>query len=252
MQIQILPSKDELGSAAAERGYRVIVETIKSKGNANIILATGTSQFDLLKYLVQRPVDWSKVVMFHLDEYIGISMEHAASFRRYLKERFVDKVNNLKAYYFINGNTDQPQRECDRLNKIINEHPIDAAFVGIGENGHLAFNDPPADFNNPDPYIVVELDKKCREQQMGEGWFKNLKEVPGSAISMSVKQIMKSNHILCSVPDQRKAEAVKNCFTGPVTNIHPASILQNHRNCTVFLDDGSSSLLDKQTIKKYK
>ena len=251
MKINVLESKSKLGAVAAEKGYKFIQESINSRNQANIILATGASQFEMLNFLIEKPVDWSKVVMFHLDEYIGIPMEHPASFRRYLKERFVDQVKNLKDYYFINGNSGEPEKECERLNQIIGKYSIDVAFVGIGENGHLAFNDPPANFDIKNPYIVVELDEKCRRQQMGEGWFNSLEDVPQKAISMSVKQIMHSNHIICSVPDQRKAQAVKDCFSGPVTNRHPASILQNHPECILFLDRHSATLLDEEILNKY-
>ena len=181
--------------------------------------------------------------MFHLDEYIGLPADHPASFRKYLKERFVDKVPALKAAYFVDGDADDPQQECQRLGEIITKHPIDVALIGIGENGHLAFNDPPADFETEQPYIIVELDEKCRVQQMGEGWFKTLEQVPPRAISMSIRQIMKSACLIVSVPDKRKAEAVKNALEGKVTNMCPSSILQNHENCKIFLDVDAASLL---------
>ncbi len=180
--------------------------------------------------------------MFHLDEYIGLSETHPASFRKYLQERFIAKIQSLKTAYLINGETNFWQ-ECKRLNKLISQHEIDVALVGIGENGHLAFNDPPADFETEEPYIVVELDEACRKQQMNEGWFKTFDEVPQKAISMSIKQIMKSKNIICSVPDKRKATAIKNCFENKVSNLHPASILQTHKNCVVYLDKNSASLL---------
>ena len=180
--------------------------------------------------------------MFHLDEYIGIPETHPASFRKYLKERLVDVVQP-GTVHLLNGESDNPQVECNRLNQIISQHQIDVAFVGIGENGHLAFNDPPADFETEDPYIVVELDEACRLQQVGEGWFNGLDDVPTHAISMSIHQIMKSKTIICTVPDERKAEAVRNCLYGEITPMYPASILQNHPDCTVYLDAGSASLL---------
>ncbi|HEX8278229.1 MAG TPA: glucosamine-6-phosphate deaminase, partial [Segetibacter sp.] len=212
-------------------------------GSANIILATGTSQFQTLHQLVSEPgIDWSKVIMFHLDEYIGLSITHPASFRKYLQERFISKVPALKAAYLINGETD-PNEECQRLGQFISKHPVDVALVGIGENGHLAFNDPPADFETEQPYLVVELDEPCRRQQLGEGWFKSIEEVPSKAISMSVKQIMKSKHIICSVPDERKAAAVKNTLEQNVSNLYPASILQKHPDCTLYLDKASASQL---------
>ena len=183
--------------------------------------------------------------MFHLDEYIGLPESSPASFRKYLKERFIAKVPRLKAAYLIDGEVD-PIGECERLNSIIENHPIDVALVGIGENGHLAFNDPPADFEIEAPYIIVTLDTECRQQQFNEGWFKSIEDVPAQAISMSIKQICKSEQIICSVPDNRKARAVKNSLEEKVNNLVPASILQLHHGCTFYLDRLSSSLLMRQ------
>lgn len=243
MDVRILESPHELGKAAGAAAADLIRKAISTKDSANIIVATGTSQFETLNQLIaEQNIDWSKVVMFHLDEYIGLSITHAASFRKYLKERFLSKVPALKATYLINGETNT-SNECKRLRELISKHPIDVALVGIGENGHLAFNDPPANFETEDPYIVVELDEACRKQQLGEGWFRSLEEVPRSAISMSIKQILKSKNIICSVPDQRKAMAVKNSTMHPVSNLFPATALQLHSSCTCFLDKESSSLL---------
>lgn len=234
-------SKLELGKQAAIKGASLIRQAIHTNGEANIIVATGASQFEMLNELIKQDVDWSKVTAFHLDEYIGISEKHPASFRKYLKERFVGKVS-LKTFHYVNGET-EPQKECVRLHEIISKHPIDVAFVGIGENGHLAFNDPPADFETEVPYLAVNLDEKCRLQQMGEGWFPTLEDVPAQAISMSVKQIMKSKAIICSVPDKRKAEAVKGSVEGDVTTMVPASILQQHQATWLYLDEDSAVLL---------
>lgn len=243
MNIVISDNPVELGKVSAAAASEGIINAIKEKGQANVILATGASQFETLKNLVEdKNIEWSKVVMFHLDEYIGLPETAPASFRKYLKERFLNLVSPLKASYLVNGETD-PEGECKRLNQIIAEHPIDVALVGIGENGHLAFNDPPADFDTESPYIIVDLDEKCRLQQFNEGWFPSLAEVPKKAISMSIKQICKSKFIICSVPDSRKAEAVKNTLENKVSNIDPASILQTHANCLFFLDKSSASLL---------
>jgi glucosamine-6-phosphate deaminase len=243
MKIIISDNKEELGRSAGRFAAELIKKAILDKGQANVILATGTSQFETLTYLIQdADIDWSKVVMFHLDEYIGLAMSHPASFRRYLTDRFLAKVPPLRASYLINGEVN-PIEEIAALNTIIQEHPIDVALVGVGENGHLAFNDPPADFLTKDPYLVVHLDEPCRRQQMGEGWFASIDEVPLQAISMSVHQIMRSQSIVCSVPDMRKAVAVKNSIENEVSNQFPASILQQHPNCTFFLDKESSSLL---------
>jgi glucosamine-6-phosphate deaminase len=244
MERFIYETKSQMGAAAAASAAEVIKQAIKVKKQANIILATGTSQFEMLKNLVAAEgIDWQKVTMFHLDEYIGLSADHPASFRRFLKERFVDKVPGLKEVVFVNGDAKNPQQECHRLKNIIAEHPIDVALIGIGENGHLAFNDPPADFRTEQPYIIVELDERCRKQQLGEGWFKTLEQVPRRAISMSIRQIMKSACLIASVPEKRKAEAIKNALQGPVTPECPASILQQHNNCKVFMDEQAASLL---------
>lgn len=248
MKINIAKDPVSLGQAAGREASALIRKAIEGNGTANIILATGTSQFETLKQLIaEKDIDWSKVVMFHLDEYIGLPSTHPASFRKYLKERFLSNVPGLKAAYLINGETDV-KAECERLGRLITEHPIDVALVGIGENGHLAFNDPPADFDTEEPYIIVDLDDACRRQQYGEGWFKLIDDVPRQAISMSVKQIMKSTHVICSVPDKRKADAVKNTLAQGVSNMYPASILQKHKNCSLFLDMESASGIDGKEV----
>lgn len=243
MKIVIKNDPHELGKAAGKLSGQLIRSMISQNGQANIILATGVSQFETLKQLVEeKGIDWSKVVMFHLDEYIGLPESSPASFRKYLKERFLDKISPLKAYYLINGEAD-PETEYRRLNNLIKNYPIDVALVGIGENGHLAFNDPPADFDIKQPYLIVNLDEQCRKQQFAEGWFKSLAEVPQKAISMSIHQILKSKYIICSTPDSRKANAVKHCLEQPVSHLYPASILQLHPDCTCFLDKHSAALL---------
>ena len=248
MEIIVTKDAEQLGKAAGSAAGSLIRQAIRENGVANIILATGTSQFETLKQLIsEKGIDWSKVVMFHLDEYIGLPITSNASFRKYLKERFLDKLPPLKAAHLIDGESN-PELECKRLEELIILHPIDVALVGIGENGHLAFNDPPADFDATEPYIIVELDADCRKQQFGEGWFQNLEEVPRHAISMSIQQILKSNHIICSVPDSRKAIAVKNSLEQPVSNIYPATILQLHPDCRYFLDQSSAAQLSRNTI----
>jgi len=241
MEISIFDTKAAMGDAAATKGVELISATLNEKGSARIILATGASQFEMLSELVKTDLDWSKVTVFHLDEYIGIPISHPASFRKYLNERFVELVKPA-AFHAIDGEVD-PEGECARLGAIIAENEIDVAFVGIGENAHLAFNDPPADFNTEEPYIVVDLDLACRQQQLGEGWFPSLEAVPEKAISMSVKQIMASKAIICTVPDARKAEAVQKTVEGEVVPEVPASILQSHPQSSLFLDQGSASLL---------
>lgn len=245
MKVHICDNAKNLGNLAGLRAAELIKETIENKGFANIILATGTSQFETIQQLISDPeIQWDRVQMFHLDEYIGLSITHKASFRHYLNERFIYLVPTLKMGHLINGELD-PIQECARLADLIQQNPIDVALVGIGENGHLAFNDPPADFDTEKPYIVVDLDEACRAQQMGEGWFETMNDVPKQAISMSIKQIMKSDHIVCSVPDERKAQAVTDCLTKPVSNVYPASILQQHAHCDLYLDANSASLLPK-------
>ena len=248
MEINIYNTPHQLGEAAGIAAAALIRNAINKNGTANIVLATGASQFGTLSQLITEPgIDWSKVVIFHLDEYINLPLTHPASFRRYLVERFLSKVPPLKAAFLINGETDAAA-ECDRISMLISQHPIDVALVGIGENGHLAFNDPPADFETEKPYIIVELDDHCRKQQLGEGWFRSFEEVPRLAISMSIKQILRSKDIICSVPDKRKARAVKNCLQQPVDTRYPASILQQHPACTIYLDESSSALLSKDNI----
>jgi glucosamine-6-phosphate deaminase len=243
MRIEIAETPRELGRAAGAASAAHIREAIHRKGSATILLATGTSQYETLRQLTsERDIEWSRVVMFHLDEYIGLPITHKASFRKFLQDRFLSTVPQLKAVYLINGEAD-PEAECQRLNELIGSHPVDVALIGIGENGHLAFNDPPADFETENPYIIVNLDEACKQQQLNEGWYSSMAEVPKQAISMSIKQIMKSAHIVCSVPDERKAVAVKNTLEQGVSNLYPASILQRHRDCTLYLDKGSSSLL---------
>jgi glucosamine-6-phosphate deaminase len=242
MKICVLPDRVAMGQQAAQDGAATIRAALASRGAANIIVATGASQFEVLAALVKEPdIDWSCVTGFHLDEYLGLSMTHPASFRKYLKERFVDQVP-MGMFHYVDGEGDA-RAECDRLGNIIRSAPIDLALVGIGENGHLAFNDPPADFQTEEPYLVVDLDDACRRQQLGEGWFPSFEDVPRQAISMSIRQIMKSGSIVCSVPDERKAEAVRNSVEGPVTPLVPASILQQHPSATLYLDRAASTLL---------
>ncbi|HET6977298.1 MAG TPA: glucosamine-6-phosphate deaminase [Pyrinomonadaceae bacterium] len=242
LQIEIFDTKAEMGKAAARDAAQIIQQAIDERGAAYVIAATGASQFEFLEALVVERIDWSKVVCFHLDEYVGLPESHLASFRRYLKERIVSHVNP-RAFHLINGEAADVHEECLRVGRLIAQQTIDVAFVGIGENGHLAFNDPPADFVTEEPYLVVNLDEACRRQQVGEGWFENIEAVPTQAISMSIRQILKSRKILCIAPDQRKAAAVRDCFSVPVDPMHPASILQQHGSMTLYLDPESSALL---------
>jgi glucosamine-6-phosphate deaminase len=244
MNQHIFQTKQEMGKEAAALGAAAIRRAVSDKGSANIIVATGASQFEMLDTLTKQPdVEWHKVTAFHLDEYVGLPITHPASFRLYLWQRFVSKLPlPLAAFYYVNAEKDA-QGECDRLSDVIRNRQIDVAFIGIGENGHLAFNDPPADFEVDDPYIVVNLDDACRRQQLGEGWFPTFDDVPRQAISMSIKQILKSQQIVCTVPDQRKAKAVFDAVKEPVTNRAPASILQTHGHTDLFLDQAAAMLL---------
>lgn len=245
MELRIYPNKQASGAAAAEWIAHLIRQAIRQRGAANIIVATGASQFEMFSHIITLDVDWSKVTVFHLDEYIGLPISHPASFRRYLKQRFIDKLPELQQFHEINAEAD-PLAECRRLGDLIRSSPVDVACVGIGENGHLAFNDPPADFDTQEPYIVVNLDAACRQQQVGEGWFAALQDVPTQAISMSINQIMKSAAIVCLVPDARKASAILKTVEGPLTNLVPASIMQLHPHCWLFLDEPAAAGLTRR------
>jgi glucosamine-6-phosphate deaminase len=247
MKLVVSDTKLELGRRAASDGARLIREAIAERGMANIIVATGASQFEMIAELVKAEgIRWDKVTAFHLDEYVGMPITHPASFRLYLWQRFVSKLPlPPRAFHYLDGEGDAAA-EARRVSEIIRRHPIDVAFVGIGENAHLAFNDPPADFATEEPYLVVNLDEACRKQQMGEGWFPTLADVPRQAISMSCRQILKARSIIVSVPDRRKAKAVQGAVEGPVTPDVPSSILQRHERTTIYLDRESASLLRQQ------
>jgi glucosamine-6-phosphate deaminase len=247
MNISIFKDKVSLADAAAEQAAAIIRNAINENGTARIIAATGSSQFEFLDALTQAPnIDWKRVEMFHLDEYIGLPISHPASFRNYLLKRLINKVG-MSRYYLLDGEAD-PSSVVREVGDILSAATVDVAFVGIGENGHLAFNDPPADFETEEPYLVVELDEACRRQQLGEGWFNNIEEVPRKAISMSVRQILKSRELICVVPDKRKARAVAACFEGEISPNVPASILRMHEKTTVYLDQDSASLLSSGSV----
>jgi glucosamine-6-phosphate deaminase len=242
MNICVYENPKIMGVEAAAVGARAIREAIAARGQANVILATGASQFTMLEQLVKEPgIDWSKVVCFHLDEYVGMSIEHPASFRKYLRERFADRLPSLREFNYIHADATPLSAEIERLGAKISKHPIDVAFIGIGENGHLAFNDPPADFETEAPYIVVDLDEKCRLQQVGEGWFKGMSDVPAQAVSMSIRHIMKSAKIVCSVPDARKADAVDMALNAGIAPVAPCSMLRTHPDCHLMLDRAAAS-----------
>ncbi len=247
MKLTVFPDKHSLAREAASQAATTIRNSVRQRGHARIIAATGASQFEFLDELTRAPgIDWKAVEMFHLDEYLGLPATHPASFRKYLIERLISKVGMVQ-YHLLNGEKNSQQAIAE-VSTQIRKAPIDVAFVGIGENGHLAFNDPPANFETEEAYIVVELDEACRKQQLGEGWFKSSQEVPHRAISMTVRQILKSSEIICVVPDARKAQAVAKCFGGEVSPMAPASILRTHPNTFVYLDKDSAALLDPQKI----
>lgn len=246
IEIHVASDKEALGQQAAARGAQAIREELARHGEATIIVATGASQFEMLKHLVAAEgIDWSKVTAFHLDEYVGLSESHPASFRRYLRLRFMAPLCNAPTFIPVDGESD-PAAAVKQLNKQIDGKRIAVCFAGIGENCHLAFNDPPADFETEEPYLVVNLDEACRRQQFGEGWFPSLEAVPQQAISMSIRQILKSELIVLSVSDTRKAEAAKAALEGPISNLAPASILQTHKRTVLFIDPPAASLLSRK------
>jgi glucosamine-6-phosphate deaminase len=250
VKVRVHPTGPMLGAAAARRAADILRTAIAARGIARLVAATGASQFDFLGALVAAPgIEWQAVEMFHLDEYVGLPATHPASFRRYLRERLVEPAGITRVHW-LDGEGDLDAVVAGAA-RDIGAAPIDVAFVGIGENGHLAFNDPPADFQTEAPYLVVELDEACRRQQVGEGWFARVDDVPRRALSMSVRQILKAGEILCIVPDQRKAAAVAASLTGEVRPEVPASILRTHSRATLFLDRGSASLLDGDLIEEH-
>ncbi|OLD15807.1 MAG: glucosamine-6-phosphate deaminase [Acidobacteria bacterium 13_1_40CM_3_65_5] len=242
MRVHTFSDGDSLARAAANEAASRIRLAIATSGRARIIAATGTSQMAFLDALTQAPdVDWSNVEMFHLDEYIGLPADHPAAFRRYLLERLIRPAGIARAH-LIDGER-HPLDVCRELGREATAAPIDVAFVGIGENGHLAFNDPPADFDTEEPYLVVRLDEACRRQQVGEQWFTSIDEVPERAITMSIRQILKSRAILAVVPEARKAPAVRLCLEGAISPMAPASILRTHADTSLFLDADSAALV---------
>jgi glucosamine-6-phosphate deaminase len=242
LKIKILTDRESLGRAAADHAARSLRRVIRDQGNARIIAATGVSQFEFLDALTSEPeIDWGRVEVFHLDEYVGLPITHPASFRKYLFERLIHKTG-ITRYHLLDGDGD-PQSSIRQIGSKLQSKPVDIAFAGIGENGHLAFNDPPADFKTEEPYLIVDLDDACRQQQVNEGWFSKLTDVPKKAISMSVREILRAKEIIVVVPDTRKAHAVKCCLEGEVSPMVPASILRNHSNATIYLDTDSAALL---------
>ena len=245
MTIDVSDNKNEMGSRAADQAAAIICAAIAERNEARVIFASAASQFEFIEALLAHAeIDWSKVCGFHLDEYVGLAADHPASFRRFLKERLLAKLPcPVKRFTFVGGDAPDTAAECARLEAAIREKPVDLACIGIGENGHIAFNDPPADFETDAAYAVVALDEVCRRQQVGEGWYPNLDAVPTHAFSMTVPQILAAREIVVVVPDDRKAKAVSMAVDGPLTNMCPSSILRTHPRCTLFLDKPAASLL---------
>lgn len=245
---RVFPTKAGLAYAAAGRAGQTLRRLQGENRTVRLLAATGASQLDFLEALAREPdIDWSRVELFHLDEYVGIGVEHPASFARYIRERIVSPFG-IKKYHLLDGLRD-PHEMAREISSELATEPVQLAFCGIGENGHLAFNDPPADFEASEPYMVVELDQACRQQQVGEGWFSSIDQVPTRAITISIPWLLKTGEILCVVPDRRKAEAVKACLEGPVSPMAPASILRVHPNAHIFLDEGSAGLLNRHSAE---
>jgi glucosamine-6-phosphate deaminase len=245
MDFKVFDDRNTLGQAAADQAAAAIKRAILDRGHARIVAATAASQKEFLEALTSAPgIDWTKVEAFHLDEYIGLPITHPGSFRKMLLEQLINKTGIVK-YHLLDGDGDV-EKVVANANAAIASAPVDIAFLGVGENGHLAFNDPPADFETEVPYLVVELDEVCRKQQVGEAWFADISEVPQRAISMSVRQIMKINELIAVVPGPQKAEAIQACFNGEITPMAPASILRNHPHATVYLDQASAALLSPE------
>jgi glucosamine-6-phosphate deaminase len=243
MLLRMFKDRVTLGQAAAQQAVAAIRRAIADRGHARIVAATAASQLEFLDALTKAPgIDWSKVEAFHLDEYVGLPATHPGSFRKMLLEQLVQKTG-ITNYHLLDGDAGDTLEVVRRVGKQLASLPVDIAFLGIGENGHIAFNDPPADFKTEEPYIIVDLDEACRQQQVGEAWFADISQVPKRAISMSARQILKAHEILAVVPGPRKAEAVKVCVEGAISPLAPASILRTHPNATVYLDNHSASLL---------
>ncbi|HEV2399462.1 MAG TPA: glucosamine-6-phosphate deaminase [Candidatus Sulfotelmatobacter sp.] len=248
MLVRLFKDSDSLGQAAAEQAADCIRRAIAERGCCRVVLATGNSQLAFLNALIRiSGIEWKKVEAFHLDEYVGMPATHPASFRKFLLERVIRKTG-IAHFHGVEGDATDLPGAIARIGRELTSAPIDLAFIGIGENGHVAFNDPPADFETEDPYIVVALDEPCRRQQVGEGWFRDISEVPTRAISMSPRQIMKAREIISVVPDKRKASAVRLCVEGEIRPMAPASIMRRHPNVTVYLDENSASLLNSELL----
>jgi glucosamine-6-phosphate deaminase len=244
LKIEVYNNGEELGKAAAISVANKLNDAISEKGFANLILATGASQFQFLEHLQKQKIDWKRITVFHLDEYLGMPVTHPASFRKYLKERILDKVQPEKVYY-LEGDATEIEETVANYETLLRNHPVDVACIGIGENGHIAFNDPPvADFNDPKLVKIVELDEACRKQQLGEGWFPTFEDVPTHALSLTIPAILSCKHISCVVPDKRKAEAVFNTVNAAISTACPATVLRTHPDTILYLDLNSAAKLN--------
>lgn len=244
MLLKVFEDRTSLSHAAAEQAAAAIRKALANAGLARIVAATAASQIEFLEALTKASnIDWTKVEAFHLDEYIGLPITHPGSFRKMLLDLLIRRTGIVR-YHLLDGDTGDPQAVARGTGKELTSAPIDIAFLGIGENGHIAFNDPPADFETEEPYIVVDLDEACRQQQVGEAWFADISQVPKQALSMSARQILKAKEILAVVPDVRKACAVHDCFENEISSMTPASILRTHPNTTIYLDKNSASMLN--------
>ncbi len=244
LSVRVHDAQGDLARDAATFANRHLQETLAKQGSARVILATGNSQIQFLDALVTMGgLDWSRITLFHMDEYLGIDESHAASFRRYMRERVEGRLKP-KQFHYLEGDTLLPLQECERYSKLLTDQPIDLCCLGIGENGHIAFNDPPvADFKDPHAVKLVKLDEACRQQQVGEGYFPGLDAVPQYAFTLTIPMLCSARRMLCIVPEERKARAVKDTLQGPISTSCPASILRNQKHCTLFLDSGSASAL---------
>ncbi len=243
LKVEIFEKKEEMGEKAASFVADNLNQALREKGRANLILGTGASQFPLLEVLLKKDLDWARINLFHLDEYIGLSDIHPASFRKFLRERVAEKVNPKNVYY-LNGDADDIDAEIQRYEKLLKSNPIDVACIGIGENGHIAFNDPSvADFNDPEYVKVIERDEACRKQQVYEGWYPSMEFVPKNAVTLTVTAIMDCKVLCCTVPDERKSNAVYNTLSGEIDTSCPASILRKHDSAVLFLDSFAANKL---------
>ena len=242
MQLRLIPDPATIATQVAEHGARILREALARHGEATLVAATGMSQLAMLHQLARAPgIDWARTTVFHLDEYIGLPATHRASFRRYLRERFLAHLPAQPAFVGIQGDAPDIAAELARLNQLLASRRVDLGFAGVGDNGHLAFNDPPADFTVESPYIEVRLDDISRRQQAGQGWFDDIDQVPRRAISMSVRQILRCQHLLLTVTGAHKAQALHNTIEGPIDPACPASAVQQHALCTVYIDAAAAS-----------